>query len=105
MQGVVDDRSDRGIGETERATGARGILFDARESEPVESVPPEGAGVALGPQLLRNLLVLGTLGRTQHNLGAEDEAVRGGTATGPALESLALLRGQGERRSNAHRAR
>lgn len=69
MQGVVDDRVDRDIRETERATRTRGVLFDARESKAVKSLPPGGAGVALGAEILGDLQVLSVVGSTQHDPG------------------------------------
>ena len=96
----MDDRADRGIGEAEDATGAWSVLFDARESEVVEQVPPKGAGGARGAQLLGDLLVL-SAGGALHDLGAKDEAGRSGPAASPALEPLTFVRGQGERRGHA----
>ena len=80
----MDDRADRGIGEAEDATGAWSVPFDAHESEVVESVPPEGAGVAMSAQLLGDPLVLSAGGGALHDLGAQDEAGREWTGREPS---------------------
>ena len=90
----MNDRADRGIGEAEGATGAWSVLSGARESEVVESVPPEGAGSALSAQLLGDLLFLTAVGGAQHDLGAKGESGRSGPTASPALEPRMFVRGQ-----------
>lgn len=57
VESVVDDAPDGLIGKGEGGSRAEGILLEARESASDESVPPENAGVALGAELLSNLLI------------------------------------------------
>jgi hypothetical protein len=51
MQRIVNDGTDRAIGEAERSAGSRSILFDPGKSEAMESIPPKSTGIALSAQL------------------------------------------------------
>src|SRR5580700_8172999 len=88
---------DRGVG-----SGSRSVLADSLDTEEGEALTPETDGVGASMELVGNLLVLTTLGRTEYDASSKDQSVRGGTAARPGLELAAFVGGENDWEGDPH---
>ena len=102
VEGLVKDEIDRCRRDGGEATGAWRVDLEAVQSVEAEPLAPEGHRVRLSVELRRDLGILTTLGRSQEDVGSEDEAMRGRTTSSPLLKGRAIGRGKNHRRGHAH---
>ena len=102
MQGGVNDCPDGGVRDEQGTSCPRCVIHQRLEATGEEAPSPERAGVGLRAEFFGDGLVGRPLRCAEHDSGAENHSVRGGTPSSPESQSDSFVIGEDDSGSDSH---